>query len=105
MESTLVSARISSAKKEASASILKQIGATASDLINSAYDYLMETGELPRSNAEPATRCSDFDAFIAASTLDVDWTSDAVASSKDAAAGEYRQMLRDWKAADYESLA
>ena len=41
MDTALVSARMSRAKKERAGSILESIGATASDLINSAYDYVV----------------------------------------------------------------
>ena len=98
MENTLVSARIPRAKKEASAGVLKKLGATASDLINSAYDYLLENGERPHTEKTDRARV-DFDAFLAASTLDVDWASDEMAP------GDYKQMIRGWKKADYESLA
>ena len=98
MENTLVSARIPRAKKEAAAGILRKIGANASDLINSAYDYLLENGELPHAEKTERVR-SGFDEFLAASTLNVDW------GSADAQTGDYKQMIRDWRREDYESLA
>ena len=104
MESTLVSARIPTAKKEASAGILRQIGATATDLINSAYDYLLESGELPHVGKDAPQR-RDFDAFVAASTLAVDWGDAADGTAGIADAGDYKRMIADWRRAEYESLA
>ena len=98
MDNTLVSARIPKAKKEASAGILQRIGATASDLINSAYDYLLANGELPQTQKSEHAP-SGFDEFLAASTLDIDW------ETAEAASRDYKQMIRDWRKDDYESLA
>lgn len=47
MESALVSARVPKAKKEAAAAILASLGATASELVNNAYDFLLAEGRLP----------------------------------------------------------
>ena len=43
MEDILVSSRISRAKKEAGVGVLKELGVTTSDLINSAFDFVIET--------------------------------------------------------------
>ena len=40
-ESVLVSARVPQAKKDASKGVLASLGANTSDLINSAFDYLL----------------------------------------------------------------
>jgi len=52
MESALVSARVPKAKKEAAAAILASLGATASELVNNAYDFLLAEGRLPGATAE-----------------------------------------------------
>lgn len=41
-ESVLVSARVPQAKKDASKGVLASLGVNTSDLINSAFDYLLE---------------------------------------------------------------
>ena len=99
MEDTLVSSRISQAKKEAGVGVLKELGATTSDLINSAFDYVIETHQLP--GAAPKTqkgkrRSAALANFIAESTLAVDWGNDT---------RSYKDILRERKVADYESLA
>lgn len=50
MDSTLVSARVPRAKKEAGKAVLDDLGATVSDLINGAFDHLLEKKELPGSH-------------------------------------------------------
>ena len=97
-ESVLVSARVPQAKKDASKGVLASLGANTSDLINSAFDYLLERRELPTT--APASRPSreELDAFLAASTLDVDWRGEAPD-------GDYRSLVRDGKRGRHESLA
>ena len=97
-ESVLVSARVPQAKKDASKGVLASLGANTSDLINSAFDYLLERRELPTT--APASRPSreELDAFLAASTLDVDWRGEAPD-------GDYRSLVRDGKRGRDESLA
>ena len=95
MDNTLVSARISKAKKDASADVLRQIGASTSDLIVSAFDYLLEMGELPKPN-EKTRNPSDFQCFVDRASIDVDWN-DGVS--------DYKKAIKDWRLLDYESLA
>lgn len=97
-ESVLVSARVPQAKKDASKGVLASLGANTSDLINSAFDYLLESGELPVAAAAPQPSQEELVAFLAASTVDVDWRGEAVD-------GDYRVLLRDGKRGRYESLA
>ena len=98
MSDVLVSARITEAKKSAAKDILSSMGATTSDLINTAFDYLLETKELPRTkNADRPTRAA-FEQFVAESTLPIEW-------GPDAPDGDYRKLLRQEKRNAYESLA
>lgn len=98
MESVIVNARVSRAKKEAGAGILASLGSTTTELINGAYDYLIEHRSLPGASAESAPSREAFVRFVSCSTLEVDWD-DRVAS------GDYRSLVREGKRADYESLA
>lgn len=98
MGSTVVNARISLAKKEAANNILESIGATPSELINSAYDYLLKHKRLPGSTDESPEERSGFSGFVADSTLEIDW-------GKADPSLDYREILRQGKAGDYESLA
>lgn len=98
MESVIVNARVSRAKKEAGAGILASLGSTTTELINGAYDYLIEHRSLPGASAESAPSREAFAQFVSCSTLEVDWD-DRVAS------GDYRSFVREGKRADYESLA
>lgn len=98
MDSLLVNARVPRAKKEASTSVLKAIGATTSELINSAYDYLLEYKELPSAKRKDSRTYEDFAAFAAESTLSVDW-------GKHPESFDYKEFMRARKQAEYESLA
>ena len=95
MESTLVSARVPAAKREAAASVLAQIGASTTDLINSAFDFVLSEHALPGARHKMPKRAADFQAFCAKSTLDVDW------GAEDA---DYKQIIAEGRAARYESL-
>lgn len=95
MGSTLVSARVPAAKREAAASVLTQIGATTTDLINSAFDFVLSEHALPSARRKTPKRGADFQAFCAKSTLDVDW---------DAEDADYKQIIAEGRAARYESL-
>ena len=97
-ESVLVSARVPQAKKDASTGVLASLGVNTSDLINSAFDYLLERRELPTTAPSSRPSREELDAFLAASTLDVDWRGEAPD-------GDYRALVRDGKRGRYESLA
>lgn len=97
-ESVLVSARVPQAKKDASKGVLATLGANTSDLINSAFDYLLEKRELPTVAAARRPSYEEIAAFLSASTMDVDWRGEA-------ADGDYRALLRDGRRGCYESLA
>ena len=47
MNDAIVTARMPKAKKDAGNRVLAQIGSNASQLINSAYDFLIQHGESP----------------------------------------------------------
>ena len=47
MSDTTVTARMTKAKKDAGNRVLEQMGTTASQFINSAYDYLVQNGSSP----------------------------------------------------------
>ena len=83
MNSSLISARVPVAKREAAQGMLTAIGATTSDLVNSAFDYLLATKHLPQAEE---------------STFDIPW--------EDAGAcGDYRELICEGKRLRYESLA
>lgn len=98
MSDVLVSARITEAKKSAAKDILSSMGATTSDLINTAFDYLLENKELPRTKDAKQPMRADFEQFVAESTLPIEW-------GPDAPDGDYRELLRQEKRDAYESLA
>ena len=95
MESTLVSARVPAAKREAAASVLAQIGASTTDLINSAFDFVLSEHTLPSARQKAPKGAADFQAFCAKSTLGVDWGAEDV---------NYKQIIAEGRAARYESL-
>ncbi len=96
MEDTLVSSRIARVKKDAGVAVLESIGFTTSDLINSAFDYVIEKGCLPAAVQGRKPSKESFVGFVSESTLDIDWGSDS---------RTYKEILRRGKASDYEALA
>lgn len=97
MESTLVSARVPFAKKEAAVSVLKSLGANTTDLINDAFDFVLAHKALPSAQTEPARDREGFEDFMRASTVAVSWNETDERS--------YKDIISEGKRADYESLA
>lgn len=96
MDNTLVSARISRAKKERGNGVLSAIGATTSDLINSAFDYVIANKELPGARQTTAATKRDFAQFVQDSTLQIDWP--------EGFDGDYKALASQMRLADYEAL-
>lgn len=48
----IVSARVPVAVKERGNSILKELGATPSQLVNAAYEYVLAEGKLPQARSD-----------------------------------------------------
>ena len=96
MSDILVSSRIPQAKKEAGVAVLGSLGATTSELINSAFDYLLETHQLPTTKESKAPSAEEFAQFVAGSTLPIDWGDDTRSD---------KEILQEGKVVDYESLA
>lgn len=94
----LVSARIAQGKKDAAKGVLESLGSTTSDLINSAFDYVLENKELPKATAKKKPTKADVKRFLEASSYPVEWGGDA-------ADGDYKKMIREGKREAYESLA
>lgn len=97
MNTTLVSARVTQAKKEATVRVLDSIGATVSDLINQAFDYVLREHRLPGEDAPAKRDGGSFASFVEDTTFEVPWPASAD--------GDYKAMLREGKVHDYESLA
>lgn len=98
MESTVVNARIPQAKKDLGLSVLNSIGATTTELINGAFDYLIENNELPSGRTEQARDACAFKEFLSRSTLSIDW-------GEHPETIDYDEILREGRVADYEALA
>lgn len=97
MDNTLVSARLTRAKKERGCGVLAEIGATTSDLINKAFDYVIAYGELPSVEQPTAFTEEDFIEFVQRSSLDADWP--------ESFSGNYKELETRLRAVDYEALA
>lgn len=97
MDATLVSARVARGKKEHGVEVLSSMGATVSDLINSAFDYVIAAKQLPIANEETARRTDEFAQFVERSTLDVNWP--------EGFDGNYKKLIAEGRLARYESLA
>ena len=98
MESILVNARIPIAKKEAATAMLNAQGITTTELINAAYDFLIEHEELPTAKSNKKRTINSFSSFVDESTLDVNWSCQEEFAV-------YKELIRKGKRADYERLA
>lgn len=96
MDNTLVSARVPRAKKERASSVLASIGATTSDLINSAFDYVITNKELPTAARTVERNVEGFEEFVVKTTLAVEWP--------EGFDGDYKSLMADMRRADYEAL-
>lgn len=86
MESAVVNARIPVAKRDAAKGILSSLGKTTTDLINSAYDYLLAEGKLPDAKdaaCDRSQKLADFQNFLNEATCPVDWGVDDGRDYKD----------------------
>ena len=97
MISTLVSARVPQAKKDAATGILSSLGATVSDLINAAFDYVIAHHEIPRAEKTSLRSPDDFRAFVEATSFSVNWNPDELEM-------DYKQLMRKRRINDYEFL-
>ena len=77
--------------------MLASIGSTASDLINSAHDYVIAEKQLPTAKPERARSREEFASFAEASTIEIEWPSDYK--------GDYKAQIKQGKVVDYEPLA
>ena len=55
MPDAMVTARMSTQKKETGAKLLKSLDISASEAINQLYDYIIKTGRLPFDLPEEST--------------------------------------------------
>lgn len=102
--SKMVSARVPDAVYDQASAQLASMGASTSELINAAYEYLLHEHDLPRpqqKNANTERRLSPAQAnklkeLFAACTLDIDIPSDV---SYD------KQAIRESREAKHEALA
>ncbi len=96
MKETLVSARIPQAKKEAATREFAARGTNMSEFINRALDAFLASGELPGSPSTSGTRdTAEFSKFVEQSSVAIAWSEGS---------GDYKDLLRKGKRADYESL-
>ena len=97
MKETLVSARIPQAKKEAAPREFAARGTNMSEFINRALDAFLSTGELPGTPSKADARdTAEFSKFVEQSSISVSWPEGS---------GNYKDLLKMGKRADYESLA
>ena len=94
----LVSARVTKAKKDAAQEALREIGSTASELINCAFDYVIEKRELPALEEKAIPQLDDFLRFDGEATIEIDW-------GEHPECVDYRDIIREGKRSDYESIA
>ena len=97
MRSDPVSVWAPQTKKDDSGQLLNSLGATTSDLSNSALNCVIDQHEFPRIGAITLQERENFARSLAHSTLDVPW-------GPEVENGDYRSMLEEGKRQSYESL-
>ena len=100
MESVLVNARVPVAKRDAAKAVLESMGKTTTDLINSAYDYLLSERQLPGAGLAAGSheeRLDDFRCFLDEATCPVDWG--------ERADWDYKDLLTEALEEKYGSIA
>ena len=96
MASPLVAARVPQTQKDSARDVLAQLGATTTDLIQAAFEYVIETHQLPSApNANAERTSKDFASFLSETTIPIDWPSETV---------DYKELISEAKRADYEAL-
>ncbi len=110
----MVTARVPSEIKRQGNNVLKQIGATATQLVNAAYEYVIAEGRLPsprkatgadpsldgttlQTRTLPPSAVAELSASLATSTFEVP------ASFWDGR--PYKDLIAEGRRADYEALA
>ena len=106
--STMVSARIEDELYTQATDIMKQMGITPTQLISSAYTYIVREGCLPgTAEHTPASRAlsdaqkQEIQEFFTASMFETDVLSDFVSSADGT---EYDELLAAALRDDYESI-
>lgn len=103
---SIVTARVPSEIKEQGNDVLRAIGATPTQLVNAAYEYVLAYGKLPRMSAgdsDPATRALSAEqkkllrSFVAESTYAVP---ESYWGDK-----SYKDLIEEGRRLDYEALA
>lgn len=100
MSDVLVSARMSKAKKDAAVGVLQSIGSSASELINSAFDYVIANKTLP-GQAASNRKMKHFDDFVNETSFNIDWPQVPTTFGEDG----YKVAIREERLSKYESLA
>lgn len=104
-----ISARVPDEVRRQGLSRLRAQGATVSDLVNAAFDYLIQTGELPGRVSEGQERRSPLGAR-ALSPAQTDELRRSLAATTFPGAvsvdgGNYKTVLAEGRRRDYEALS
>lgn len=97
MESAMVNARVPQAKRDLGLSVLESIGATTTELINGAFDYLIENRALPQGQCSKERDVEAFREFVKGATLQIEW-------SQNADELDYQDAFEKEAEATYEAL-
>lgn len=101
----IVTARVPVEVKEQVNEILNEIGATQTQLVNAAYDYVLSQRELPRAKP-PSRRTTRRLTAEQMRELRERMERMTIAVPEDFWAGRsYKDIIAEGKAADYEALA
>ena len=100
-----VSARVPVEIKDKVAKRLRGIGATQTDLVNAAFAYVLDTGELPRARKDTPTGARSLSVEQAQTVKR--WLAETTYPVPESAweGKSYKEILDEGRQADYEALS
>lgn len=103
----MVSARVPAEVKKRGDAMLRDIGSTVTELVNSAYAYLLENGRLPKEEASagPVQPCVKTLSGEQASEFKEQWASRSVLQARAYDGDNFKELLDEARGEYYARFA